>query len=107
MENFSPMSHRLAKAFKFLELQQRYMVVLYHTKFMELSRYTPKIIASDTLKCAKFEKGLRPRICSMVTSTGYTTFANLVAQTTKVEAHLEKNDRAYKKKEKKNDIKPP
>ncbi|PON89279.1 hypothetical protein TorRG33x02_149500, partial [Trema orientale] len=37
----------------------------------------------------------------------YTTFANLVAQTTKAEVDLEKNHRAYKKKKEKKDGKAP
>ncbi|PON60085.1 hypothetical protein TorRG33x02_285690, partial [Trema orientale] len=64
-----------------------------------MSRYAPKMIASETLKCAKFEKGLGLRIFSMVPST--------VDQTTKYEAHLERNHGVYKKKEEKKNRKPP
>ncbi|XP_011622158.1 uncharacterized protein LOC105420398 [Amborella trichopoda] len=59
-EKCFPISVRERKEVEFIKLQQgRITVEQYAAKFVELSRYVPHIINTETCKARKFERGLR------------------------------------------------
>ena len=63
----------VAKVWEFMDLSQGSMTAVeYATKFKELARYAPKIIAFDDTKKKKFMHGLRLDIVTVTpTPRGY------------------------------------
>ncbi|GFZ14482.1 hypothetical protein Acr_24g0006720 [Actinidia rufa] len=59
-EEYFPEMVRDQKIQEFLNLKQGNMiVVVYNAKFMELSRYAPHIVSTESRKARRFEAGLR------------------------------------------------
>lgn len=46
----------------------------YHRKFIDLSRYYPEIAGNPREMLHHFKKGTRKKLCSMPTTTPYTTY---------------------------------
>ena len=64
---YFPASARHAKAWEFLELKQRMMMVLeYVAKFTELARFTNDYVATDMDKVRKFDDGLKLSIRGII-----------------------------------------
>ncbi|GFZ03498.1 hypothetical protein Acr_16g0001220 [Actinidia rufa] len=66
-EEYFPEMVRNQKIQEFLNLKQGNMiVVVYNAKFMELSRYAPHIVSTESRKAKRFEAGLRWNIKNKV-----------------------------------------
>src|SRR3954471_22194987 len=66
---------------EFLKLRQgETTVVEYHRKFLELSRYAEKDVATDTCKQEKFREGLQPDIELALAIIDFADFAMLVSK---------------------------
>ncbi|XP_011625614.1 uncharacterized protein LOC105421112 [Amborella trichopoda] len=89
-EKYFPNSVRERKKVAFIEIQEGGMTVeQYAAKFVELSRYMPHIINTETRKEAKFERGLWLDIRGRVMSANLKSYAPLVDLALKIERDCE------------------
>ncbi|TYK11725.1 uncharacterized protein E5676_scaffold304G00370 [Cucumis melo var. makuwa] len=79
-EKYYPTTYCEAKRDEFLELKQGSLSVAeYEMKYTELSRYAEMIVASESERCRRFERGLRFEIRTLVTTIAkWTNFSQLV-----------------------------
>ena len=67
MDMYFSESLRFEKKSEFTRLIQGNMIVAqYEVKFIELSHFAPDLVAIDSIKARRFEKGLKPKICTGV-----------------------------------------
>ena len=91
-ENHVTGDYRLPIVSAFQDLVQGDMMVSeYQTKFIELSRYCPNLVADDEERCVKFREGLRQNIRSMIEPLSIKTFPELVAAAQRAEYVLDEN----------------
>ena len=72
-------------------------VVEYHRKFLELSRYAEKDVATDARKQEKFREGLHPDIELALAVLDCADFATLVSKAFQAEAALTKHQESLKR----------
>ncbi|KAL0549329.1 hypothetical protein IC582_013810 [Cucumis melo] len=79
-DKYYPSTYCEAKRDEFLGLKQGSLsVVEYERKYIELSRYADVIVASESDRCRRFERGLRFEIRTPVTAIAkWTNFSQLV-----------------------------
>ncbi|KAL4032686.1 hypothetical protein IC575_005767 [Cucumis melo] len=89
-EKYYPTTYCEAKRDEFLELKQgSLLVVEYERKYTELSRYAEMIVASESDRCRRFERGLRFEIRTPVTAIAkWTNFSQLVETALRVEQSI-------------------
>ncbi|TYK14494.1 uncharacterized protein E5676_scaffold15G00050 [Cucumis melo var. makuwa] len=90
VEKYYPTTYCEAKRDEFLELKQGSLLVAeYERKYTELSRYVEMIVASESDRCRRFERGLRFEICTPVTAIAkWTNFSQLVETALRVEQSI-------------------
>jgi hypothetical protein len=85
-----------AKAREFMDLVQETMIVIeYATKFIHLSRFAVYLILDEEKKAKKFERGLSPRIKTMMTCFDICNFFQLVDRALMYEESLKENTTAF------------
>ncbi|XP_035542910.1 uncharacterized protein LOC118345683 [Juglans regia] len=78
-DRYFPVSVRRQKAREFNNLVQGGMTVeQYATKFMELGRFAPHLIATEELQVERFMEGLGPEVCRQVACLQIVEFQKLV-----------------------------
>ena len=83
---------------EFLKLRQgETTVVEYHRKFLELSRYAEKDVATDARKQEKFREGLQPDIELTLAIIDCADFATLVSKAFRAETALTKHQESLKR----------
>ncbi|KAA0055470.1 DNA/RNA polymerases superfamily protein [Cucumis melo var. makuwa] len=89
-EKYYPTTYCEAKRDEFLELKQgSLLVVEYEMKYTELSRYAEMIVASESDRCRRFERGLRFELRTPVTAIAkWTNFSQLVETALRVEQSI-------------------
>lgn len=66
-EKFFPVAVRDQKEMEFLRLQQGTMTLVeYERKFEELSSFAPHLVDTEEKRARRFERGLQPYICDIV-----------------------------------------
>ncbi|KAL5578633.1 hypothetical protein UlMin_011075 [Ulmus minor] len=87
------------KGKEFYRLEQGDMIVMeYHVKFTELSKYTPGAVGNQLEKIAKFEEGLRTKIRETCANNIFTDFSKCLQVTMKKEVELDRSLGDYKSK---------
>ncbi|KAL0556085.1 hypothetical protein IC582_004592 [Cucumis melo] len=89
-DKYYPSTYCEAKRDEFLGLKQGSLSVAeYERKYTELSRYADVIIASESDRCRRFERGLRFEIRTPVTAIAkWTNFSQLVETALRVEQSI-------------------
>ncbi|TYK15340.1 uncharacterized protein E5676_scaffold16974G00010 [Cucumis melo var. makuwa] len=89
-DKYYPSTYYEAKRDEFLGLKQGSLSVAeYERKYTELSRYADVIVASESDRCRRFERGLRFEIRTPVTTiTKWTNFSQLVETALRVEQSI-------------------
>ncbi|XP_035547394.1 uncharacterized protein LOC118348922 [Juglans regia] len=88
-DRFFPLSVREAKTREFANLKQGAMTVRqYASKFVELSRFAPHLVLTESLKAEKFERGLNPRIMDSLLALKIRKFADLEDRAVILEENL-------------------
>ncbi|TYK29096.1 DNA/RNA polymerases superfamily protein [Cucumis melo var. makuwa] len=89
-DKYYPSTYCEAKRVEFLGLKQGSLSVAeYERKYTELSRYTDVIVASESDRCQRFERGLRFEIRTPVTTIAkWTNFSQLVETSLRVEQSI-------------------
>ncbi|TYK18765.1 gag/pol protein [Cucumis melo var. makuwa] len=89
-EKYYPTTYYEAKRDEFLELKQGSLsVVEYERKYTELSRYAEMIVASESDRCRRFERGLRFEIRTPMTAIAkWMNFSQLVETALRVEQSI-------------------
>ncbi|KAA0037515.1 uncharacterized protein E5676_scaffold808G001020 [Cucumis melo var. makuwa] len=89
-EKYYPTTYCEAKRDEFLELKQGSLSMAeYERKYTELSRYAGMIMASESDRCHRFERGLRFEIRTPVTAIAkWTNFSQLVETALRVEQSI-------------------
>ncbi|KAL0549270.1 hypothetical protein IC582_013751 [Cucumis melo] len=89
-DKYYPSTYCEAKRDEFLGLKQGSLSVAeYERKYTELSRYADVIIASESDRCRRFERGLRLEIRTPVTTIAkWTNFSELVETALRVEQSI-------------------
>ncbi|KAA0035808.1 DNA/RNA polymerases superfamily protein [Cucumis melo var. makuwa] len=95
-DKYYPSTYCEAKRDEFLGLKQGSLTVAeYERKYTELSRYADVIIASESDRCRRFERGLRFEIRTPVTAIAkWTNFSQLVETALHVEQSITKEKSA-------------
>ena len=80
---------RQAKVEEFLALTHGSDTVLqYEAKFTKLSCFPQSVVADETIKARRFERGLRPAIRSRLTTLNLQTYKEVVEHALLVEVDL-------------------
>ncbi|KAA0051348.1 reverse transcriptase [Cucumis melo var. makuwa] len=89
-DKYYPSTYYEAKRDEFLGLKQGSLSVAeYERKYTELSRYADVIVASESDRCRRFERGLRFEIRTPVTAIAkWTNFSQLVETALRVEQSI-------------------
>ena len=89
------------KRSEFLRLVQGSMLVEeYEKKFLDLSRFATSAVGDERERCRRFEEGLRFEICTTVTVSRYTEFAEVVEEAKRVEHSISEGHRVQALKQK-------
>ena len=79
-----------------MQLQQGNMSVLeYASKFMELSRFAPALVAGKRLKMNRFEVGLNPTIKERMSVCHYASYVDLYDTAVNVERAMEERSNYF------------
>jgi hypothetical protein len=70
----------------------------YVHKFMELARYTPDDVSTEVKKMARFLKGLRPELKTIIASQDFLSFSHLSIKAMQVERAKEEEKGHLKRK---------
>ena len=102
-ERYFPQSVRVQKFREFDRLEQGTLTVSqYASKFEELSRYAPSLLADEGIRARKFENGLRSRIQHQVIAFELPTYKEVVNKALIIERGLDvaqaEREKALKKR---------
>ncbi|XP_057780033.1 uncharacterized protein LOC130998636 [Salvia miltiorrhiza] len=99
MDRYFPQSYITQKETEFLNLKQGNMTLVdYERKFNKLSRYAPYLVDTDVKKARRFEQGLRPEICGIISALRLPTYREVIdrAQAVSNGLQLEIKDQQYR-----------
>jgi hypothetical protein len=104
-KHFFPRVVQEAKSREFMDLTQGGMSVTeYASRFVQLSRFAPYLIPDEEKKAKKFERGLNPRIRTMMACFDIRDFSQLVDRASIYEEGLKESSAAAAEHKKRNFI---